>query len=390
MSVDTTKSIRANRAIAWPSPQSLAAQQVKSRRGRSRVGLVLVLNLAIFSVAFLLAEAGFRCFASPRYWIHTNQWLVGSGQTRAGKKLWPDTLYHVDSSEFHAVFETNHAGYRLRPGGRPRPDAYRIAFVGDSFTEGMQVDAESTFCARIERIMNLRRAQNPSLQQIVCENYGVAATDLLEYWHRIIHDVLQPDPPQAIVLCIYPGNDFRSVLPDDAFDLDGRPLREYFKNPPWTKHLIAWINLHSQFGSFLQKVVFSIGASKECYLSQGPRVWWTDSRLAATAPTAPAIRRTRALLTAIDDECRSRGTKLCILVVGPVLDYQAIESASPLERILADWQIAIPVIDVAIEARSRPDWARLVFASDGHLTDAGHEYFANAAAPRLQSLLARH
>jgi hypothetical protein len=357
---------------------------------RRRAWLFLSLNVVTFSVAFLLAEAAFRWFSSPRYWIHTNQWLVGSGQTQAGKKLWPNSRYQVDSSEFHAVFQTNHAGYRARSGVPPGPNALRIAFVGDSFTEGMQVDVESTFCARIERILNQRPDQTSDGRRYTCENFGVAATDLLEYWHRIIHDVLEPDPPAAVVLCIYPGNDFRPVLPDDAFDGDDRPLRQYFKSPPWTKHVIAWINLHSQFGSFLQRLVFSIGASKESYLSQGPRDWWTDPAIAAGAQTAPAIRRARALFAAIDDECRRYGTKLCILVVGPVVDYKAIEGSSPLERILADWELEIPVIDVAIEARSRQDWASLLFPNDGHLTAAGHEYFAVAAEPRLQSLLAGH
>jgi len=348
----------------------------------------VLLNLVAFSLAFLLAEAGFRSFSNPRYWIHTDQLLVGSGKTHAGKKWWPDTRFQVDSSEFHTVFQTNHAGYRARPGAPPGPNAYRIAFVGDSFTEGMQVDVESTFCAAIERILSQSRAQSPKALQWVCENYGVAATDLLEYWHRIIHDVLQPDPPGAIVLCIYPGNDFQCVLPDDAFDRDDRPLREYFLNPSWTKHLIAWINLHSQFGSFVQRTVFAIGASKDSYISQGPRDWWTDPAIAARAHAAPAIRRTRALLAALDDECRRYGTKLCILVVGPVANYKAIGSESPLGRILADWKLEIPVIDVAIEARSRADWASLVFAADGHLTVTGHDYLARAAAAKLQAVLA--
>jgi len=349
-----------------------------------------LLNLATFSLAFLLAEAGFRAFSSPKYWIHTDRLLVGSGKTHAGKKWWPDTRFRVDSSEFHTVFQTNHAGYRARPGAPPSPNADRIAFVGDSFTEGMQVDAESTFCARIERILSQTASQGPKPRAWICENYGVAATDLLEYWHRIIHDVLPPEPPGAIVLCIYPGNDFQCVLPDDAFDRDDRPLPEYYRNAPWTRHAIAWINLHSQFGSFLQRAVFAIGASKESYLSQGPRNWWTNPALAASAPAAPAIRRTRALLAAISDECRCHGTKLIILVVGPVANYKAVgsERESPLAHILADWQIAIPVIDFAIEARSRSDWASLVFPADGHLTAAGHDYLARAVAPKLQAVLA--
>jgi len=347
-----------------------------------------MLNVIAFSALFLLVEAGFRRFSNPRYWIHTDQLLVGSGQTHAGKKWWPDTRFQVDSSEFHVVFQTNHAGYRARSGSPPSPDGYRVAFVGDSFTEGMQVDAESTFCARIERFLSEDGAEESCPRYWVCENYGVAATDLLEYWHRIIHDVLQPDPPGAIVLCIYPGNDFLCALPDAAFDRDERPLREYYPDAPWTKHVVAWINLHSQFGSFLQRMLFSIGTSKDSYLSQGPRDWWTDPAIAAGAHAAPAIRRTRAILAAIDNECRRYGTELCVLIVGPVANYKAVQGESPLARILNDWKLEVPVIDVAIEARSRPDWGNLVFPADGHLTANGHDYLAHVAAPKLKALLA--
>jgi hypothetical protein len=382
MSIGTTTA-----RAARPRWRSFVANRANSLRRRA--AWLALLNLAAFSLVFLLAEASFRCFSSPRYWIHTDQLLVGSGQTDAGKKWWPDTTYRVDSSEFHTVFQTNHAGYRARPNSVGGPNSSRVAFVGDSFTEGMQVDADLTFCVRIERILNEHKSRKPESGLWICENYGVAATDLLEYWHRIIHDVLQPRPPAAIILCVYPGNDFQCVLPDDAFDRDDRPVRHYFQNAPWTKHVVAWINLHSQFGSFVQRALLSIGALKESYLSQGPKDWWTDPRIAAGGSAAQAIRRTRAILAAIQDECRRYNTTLCVLVVGPVATYRAIQGQSPLARILADWKLDIPVIDAAIEARSLRDWASLVFPGDGHLTVTGHDYIARVAAPRLQAVLER-
>src|SRR5262249_60749320 len=120
---------------------------------------------------------------------------------------------------------------RARSQPRKTGHPVRIAFVGDSFTEAMQVPYDSTFCARLERVWN----QEAPGRLWVCENYSISATDLFDYWHRIIHDVLPVDPPDALVLCIYPGNDFQGVLPDDGFDATGRPLREYFRRPGWTK-----------------------------------------------------------------------------------------------------------------------------------------------------------
>jgi hypothetical protein len=352
------------------------------RPRRKRAALLVAINLVVFSTAFLVAEVAFRLFWEPRYWIHTDRLLIGSGQTEVGKKWWPRTTYRVDGSEFRTEFRTNALGYRARPEPAAAEHPYRIAMVGDSFTEAMQVPYDATFCARIERLLNQDAPARPK----VCINYGVSATDLFDYWHRIVHDVLTDDPPDALVLCLYPGNDVQPTPPAGGFDAEGRPVRDYFGAPGWGQHLIAWINLHSKFGFFLQRslLCWNAAASKP-----DPRVknWWSDPAIAARLEDEPTLKRYRALFRAIDDECRRRGTKLCILVVGPVANYAAKDGQSPLTQILARWQVDVPVVDVAIRARARPRWASLVFSFDGHLNETGHEYLANEASGSLRAIL---
>jgi hypothetical protein len=349
---------------------------------RKRVAFFVVGYLLLFGAVFLVAEVAFRLFWSPRYWIHTNRLLVGSGQTEVGKKWWPSTTYAVDGSEFRTEFRTDASGYRARPEPFTADHPDRIAFVGDSFTEAMQVPYDAAFCARLERLLNQDAAGRPR----VCVNYGISATDLFDYWHRIVHDVLRQDPPDALVLCLYPGNDFQPTPPEDGFDADGRPLRDYFRNPGWGKHLVAWINLHSKFGFFLQRSLLSWDAASH---RPDPRLknWWTDPRIMANVEDAPAVKRYRSLFRAIDEECRLRGTKLVILVVGPVANYTAKDGKSPLAQILAKWGIDVPVIDVAIRARARRDWVSLIFPFDGHLNDGGHAYLAQEAIAPLRAAL---
>jgi hypothetical protein len=352
-------------------------------RGRRRIVYLAAINLCIFSACFFLAELGFRLVWSPKYWIHADAWLIGSGQTAAGRKWWPNTTYHVGSSEFHATFRTNALGYRARPASTPAGRCFRIAFVGDSFTEGMQVEYESTFCALIESQWNRDRAPLP----VICENIGVSATDLFDYWHRIVHDVTSGNPADALVLCIFPGNDFQGALPDSAFDAEDRPLRDYFTNPTWDQHVIAWVNLHSSFGSYLQRVFFSVRTRAPRMSSQGPKNWWCDPAVAARASDDVAVRRSRSLFRAIDEECRRAGTKLCVLVVGPAGNYAAKDGQSPLTQILQSWGLDAPVIDVAIRARARADHRSFTFPIDGHLNEAGHAYVADHAAPALKAAL---
>jgi hypothetical protein len=349
-----------------------------------RLAYIATIYLVVFALGSLLAEIGFRLFWSPKYWIHTSRFLVGSGQTEAGKKWWPDTRYLVESSEFRTEFCTDARGYRARPAPAPSGDAYRIAFVGDSFTEAMQVSYEASFCARLEKLLG---SAGGSSRAIVCENAGVSATDLLEYWHRIHHDVLANNPPSMIALCIYPGNDFSGPLPDDAFDSAGKPLPLYYHRPGWEQHLIAWVNMHSKFGSYTQRALLGIGRRPIPYTVYAPKNWWADPALAARSAAVPAVRRSRAILAAIDEECRGKGTKLCVLVVGPVDTYAAKDGESPLTRIISGWGLDIPVIDVAIKAVALPNHGALTFPIDGHLTESGHEYLAREAAPALAALI---
>jgi len=347
-----------------------------------RLVYLAVIYIGVCAVCLSLAEVGFRLFWNPRYWIHTSRLLIGSGQTQAGKKWWPETNYSVESSEFRTEFRTNALGYRARLNRSPI-SPYRVAFVGDSFTEGMQVAQEATFCAQLETLLGSANAG----RAVECENFGVSATDLFDYWHRIVHDVLSSDPPDALVLCIYPGNDFQGELPDSGFDADDRPLRDYYRNPSWAQHLIAWVNLHSKFGCYSQRALLSLGGRAAVSKNPAPKNWWSHPALAARSADCRALRRSRSIFAAIAAECRERGTKLSILVVGPVATYAAVDGKSPLACILADWGIDIPVVDIAIKARALPGNHNLTFPIDGHLTESGHVYVARQAAPALRSLM---
>ncbi len=68
--------------------------------------------------------------------------------------------------------------------------------------------------------------------------------------------------------------------------------------------------------------------------------------------------------------------------------YPSYNGQSPLARILADWKIEAPVVDVAMEALVSPHFERLLFPRDGHLNESGQAYVAQAALPPLRATLA--
>ena len=186
----------------------------------------------------------------------------------------------------------------------------------------------------------------------VCENYGVAATGLFEYWHRITHDVLRPDAPDALVLCIYPGNDFIGEFPADGFEptaalvesITGSRLgqaRAHVVEPEFAIARFVQERIHSAF----MRLEPPYGA---------PKLWWTDPVVTATHGDAPVVRRSRALapgdrrgLPAVRDPPVRAGGR-------PRDDVSLLPWPSPLARILADWKIEAPVIDVAKDALAFP------------------------------------
>src|SRR5262249_24321101 len=156
--------------------------------------------------------------------------------------------------------------------------------VGDSFTEGMQVEYDKTFCALIEHGL----AGQCRGREVVCENYGIAATGLFEYWHRIAHDVVQPHEPACLVLCIYPGNDFTGEFRPGGFAPEGSPRHNYYTEPTWARHILTWLNLNSQFARYIQERIHRAWRRLEPPY-QAPKLWWTDPDVAARAGDAPVV-----------------------------------------------------------------------------------------------------
>lgn len=133
------------------------------------------------------------------------------------------------TAEGRSWVETNGAGLREEelPVERPAGE-YRIAVLGDSMTEGLQVAREETFTEVIER----RLAGCPALpagigtakaRSVEAINFGVSGYGTAQELLTLRHLALDYDP-QLVVLALYSGND----LADDSRQLSGDPRRPYF------------------------------------------------------------------------------------------------------------------------------------------------------------------
>ena len=122
----------------------------------------------------------------------------------------------VWSREGRGSVRINQAGFR----GADLPEApasgvLRIAVVGDSFTEALQVDEKDTFVKRLESELNadqacaLRRNFSGPVEVL---NFGVGSYgtgQALLTW-RYLAKRYRPD---VVILAVYPGNDFKDNEP---------------------------------------------------------------------------------------------------------------------------------------------------------------------------------
>jgi hypothetical protein len=113
-----------------------------------------------------------------------------------------------DRTENDMFIRINSLGMRDRERDVAKPDGtFRIAVLGDSFTEAKQVELDETFAAVIERQLAFCPARGE--RQIEVLNFGVAGysttQQLLMFEHRARHFA-----PDLVVLATLTGNDIRN------------------------------------------------------------------------------------------------------------------------------------------------------------------------------------
>lgn len=174
-------------------------------------GAVLTVSLV---VASLLAEFVLRVigFSAPVFYTYDDV---------TGSKLFPgaEGWQRAEGEAFVAI---NRDGLRDREHSRTKPaNTFRIAILGDSITEALQVPQESTFSSVLERqLKNCKALGNRDVESI---NFGVSgygtAQEFLTFRHRVA-----AYSPDVTVLAFYAGNDVRN----NSKGLEPSKLRPFF------------------------------------------------------------------------------------------------------------------------------------------------------------------
>jgi hypothetical protein len=194
-------------------------------------GLLVAIGLA--EVALRIAGVGYPSF----YEVDRFRGVA----LRPGAEGW-------QRREGEVYVRINEAGLRDREHIRAKPTGtFRIAFLGDSYTEALNVETDQAYWAVAERAL----ARCPAIagRSIEAINFGVSGYGTAQALQTLRHEVwdYQPD---VIVLAFVTQNDLRN----NERELERDPLRPYFvardgylvlddsflESPEWARTQAVW------------------------------------------------------------------------------------------------------------------------------------------------------
>jgi lysophospholipase L1-like esterase len=226
----------------------------------------------------------------------------------------------------------NADGLRDRDHGVAKPPGtFRIAVLGDSMTEAMQVPRERDFCSILEaRLRGCPRlaGKSPEVLNFGVSGYGTAQELLM------LRERVWKYSPDLVVLAMFPGNDIRNnraslnketFCPYYSYE-DGR-LTLHLPPPPRTDALRRFRDALSDHSRVLQlvnqvrKALRTRGADQMVVKDRDPRTFGEqgvdDATFAPpkTVEWSEAWRLTEGLLRMMRDDVRAHGAAFAITLL---------------------------------------------------------------------------
>ncbi|MEX0819712.1 MAG: SGNH/GDSL hydrolase family protein [Pirellulaceae bacterium] len=275
----------------------------------------LLLATLGFAVGLLLAEAVLRFAGIPAPSPYQPDRILGS-------RLKPNYAgWNV--KEGKVFFRTNQAGFRDRDHAQTKPDdTLRIAVLGDSYCEAVQVELHETFWAVCERALN---ECEPSVgKKIEVLNSGVSGYGTAQELLMLRHHLWDYDP-DLVVLAFLTGNDIRNnskeletdslkpffTLVDDQLVLDDSFTQQPFFTSPWIRFKDYLIDR-----SRLLALLYRIRHRGEAVATAGGGFEPGLDDFIYAEPATPAQRDawriTERLIEQLHDEVNARGATLII------------------------------------------------------------------------------
>lgn len=372
-------------------------------RGKRWLGHLLAVGLAA-GISVSAAEIALRLLGVryPAFYVVDSQ--RGYGLRPGARGLW--------TREGRGSVSINSDGFRgPLPARTPPEGTLRIAVLGDSFTEALQVDQQQTWLQRLQARMNeaptcgIRQGRQVEVLNFGVGGYGTGQQLLT--WRQQARRYR----PDVVLLALYPGNDFtdnepiaRADRPVFSLDADGHLVRDdrfrqtfshRFRTSPAGRLLDALIN-HSRVLQLLNEAKNRFGGLARAGSDAG-----TDAPAAAPPPPPQASEQawavTAALLRTLEQDVEASGARLLVISTSSPDQLWPVKDQRPGDPFRQERRLSALLSDLGIDhlllgppLQRQVDGEGLVlhgFAGQqpgqGHWNEEGHHRAAALIAPWL-------
>jgi hypothetical protein len=328
-------------------------------------------------LVLLLLELGTRLLIP----VDRFEYIPNTYDRTCGIRQIPGARGFIACPEYEISLTISGQGLRDRCFAQPAPaGTRRVLCLGDSFTNGFGVPADSTFAKLLEGALN--RGAHPERWEVI--NAGVAATGTAHQLAWYAMDGIRFGA-EIVVLTLSP-NDFVDNItsglwsfgPDSTLVAHPAPRSGRLKALRWTRYLPGYATWFAR-SHFLNAVKLRFARYHHARLQR-------DSAHGADGAeyTRRQLELTCALLRHLAAACKENGARLFVQIVPPLVGSGTVERQTDLlvAQIHAD---RIACIDLREPfARQQERGTVTNYPIDGHWTAAGHRLAAVQIAARLE------
>jgi len=285
------------------------------------LGLSVVVTLALAEVALRIAHIGFPSLGG-KLLIYTWDPYTGLG-LRPGQAQ----MGHSENDVFIRI--NNEGQHDVEHSKQKPPNTFRIAVLGDSFTEAMQVSVEKNFSSAMQR--QLEGCAQLNGKHVEAINFGVSGYGTAQELEMLRHYAWDYSP-DLVVLAFFTGNDVQN----DSRVLQKDPYRPYFVHENGKLVLDdSFVNepgFHSQFNAFHRFLSWAVAHSRVLQVAAAAKNYSSQKNIDGVKatemglddnvyhePTDPVWRDawsvTEELITTMRDEVRAHGAQLLVVTL---------------------------------------------------------------------------
>jgi len=353
-------------------------------------------------VQFGLFEAGLRIHAGSEAAPVFQQLFTRDPEI--GVRLRPGASARFKTSEFETDIVINASGVRDSEIGPKPPGERRIVVLGDSIVLSVQVQADETFCARLQQRLNANRAPAGASYRVI--NAGVQGYGPVEEF-RFFEHVASRFEADIVLVTVYVGNDAMeasdsgdAVLPRPASDQTAATPAPADATRPsrWPLGMRRLVRR----SMLLQTVRLRAVTLLDRYSQVHP----IDRALTMYLRTVPpdmerGLAVTRECVRRIAESAAGQGARTGIVLV-PARFQVADDNYENLKAIVAESGeallrdaatdrftaalsgLGLPMVDTLPALRDASGRTRVFMRSTAHFTRDGHEVMADALARFLR------